>query len=489
MTDNLANKEQLLFDIRARNEKTYVSYYGETTSTQIGITLDCDFKMEYSTTTTQHEVSTTSAIWMVTMVEIHMFDIILLPDWINCSECAILDHFGTYVIILLQVMSQQHKHPISQPINSTTHARKIRPSSVEHKISSNITIVMLSMVTNDIIDNIIALLSMNRFNYENWQHFHALIANNRSVAAKTVVNIQDSDSNANNESLCIISIIDNIFDIIIDIICIYCIEIIINFMPSVQIIFELMLYSFVYNVVHFTMAGESSEMNVGLLCNNVCDNDYQFLCDFLKNIAILFGLFDVFNTNNVMKSIKVIFCTICKYFTLFWCLVKNYICNTNSNSTNIITKSSAAMNMTFSGIVISILINLATVSASKDIFATIVNEIDALQIYFTRFVFNYCNYITITTTQATGILTNKLHDIGSGTLIFLHCNASSAAMVMFAIDHEICLHLQTKCCKLILMRFIAIIVCINAEITYITITCRTSINNPLTTTNRPITHP
>ena len=59
---------------------------------------------------------------------------------------------------------------------------------------------------------------------------------------------------------------------------------------------------------------------------------------------------------------------------------------------------------------------------------------------------------------------------------------------IFAIVHEICLHLEKGLCNFILMRFITIIACINTQIMYITNTCQSCINNALTTTYQPLTH-
>ena len=74
-----------------------------------------------------------------------------------------------------------------------------------------------------------------------------------------------------------------------------------------------------------------------------------------------------------------------------------------------------------------------------------------------------------------------------GTLIFLHNNAYSDGYI--CLDDKISCHSQKERCNLILMIFISIIICINNEIKYITVTCHSGINNTLTSTHRPLIHP
>ena len=129
-----------------------------------------------------------------------------------------------------------------------------------------------------------------------------------------IINDTSDGGDLTNKSLCIRNIINYNFGIIMRILCIYLIKILLNCFQAFQFIFKLIFYVFSYNTM------------------SVCSDNYQHPIS--TNIGILYGLFDVFCTNNINTFIQIIFGTIGMYFITFWSWIKNYISFNNNNNHN-----------------------------------------------------------------------------------------------------------------------------------------------------------
>ena len=151
--------------------------------------------------------------------------------------------------------------------------------------------------------------------------------------------------------------------------------ILVNWFKTFQIQFKLIFYLFICNAIDWTMS--------------VCGDYYQR--PIWSNIGILYGLFDVFDTNIINTFIQIIFDTIGMYFRSFWSSIKNYIlvnnnCNNNSNSTNSKTKLFVKMSILLSWLMVASLIGVTIVVLSNSVSESIFCEI---ALHFERFEYLY----------------------------------------------------------------------------------------------------